>query len=248
MSRIFGVHLASKENSVAYIAIILSVLAILSVVFLISYGGKQAPEVSGRYITLTASGVAYGYPNQGLMYLFVNSTANNSSTALQNMESIVSRINSSVMPYLNGNASKIKTESYSLFKVYNSTNWEASEVIGVILPNVSNVNQVIGVLGKIDGVGIQSVQAQLSPSQFQSLLTLALQNAEQNATTQAQGIAGSGVPIQIQNITVEGYPIYYPLGLSSVPAISGGGGYNSSFFAGTTAVIRSVYVTYKIVG
>ena len=65
--------------------------------------------------------------------------------------------------------------------------------------------------------------------------------------TQAQGIAGSGVPIQIQNITVEGYPIYYPLGLSSVPAISGGGGYNSSFFAGTTAVIRSVYVTYKIV-
>ncbi len=139
-------------------AIILSVLAILSVVFLISYGGKQTSTatVPGRYITLTASGVAYGSPTQGLVYLFVNATANNSSTALQNMESIVSALNSSIMPYLNGNVSEIKTESYSVFKVYNSTNWEASEVISVTLPNISNTNRVIGVLGGIGGVGVQS--------------------------------------------------------------------------------------------
>ena len=251
---------AVRSGSTTALSIAIAFVGVAILFFAFSFMAR-APEHQ-VLISLSASGIINASPDQASVFLYLNATGDNSAAAVSNLSTIASELNSSIMPYLNSNSSLIKTLSYSVYspqKCINSTPYYyppvlcvpqnaskyyvAAEYIQVTVPQVSNVNPVLGALSSIPGVSINNVGSDLSVQQEAALNQQALAMALDNATSQARILAGNK-GIELQNITVENGYIYYPMraGLSA----SSSGVPSKTFFPGTASVTKSIMAVFKV--
>ncbi|MDE1869628.1 MAG: SIMPL domain-containing protein [Candidatus Micrarchaeota archaeon] len=95
------------------VALVLSIISIVAVIALVSgaIGGGSV-----HTITVSASGTAYGYPDQGTIYMYLNGTGKSPSSANANLTGTVDAIGAALAPYLNNNMSLIQTQSYNIYK------------------------------------------------------------------------------------------------------------------------------------
>lgn len=195
------------------------------------------------YITVSASGVSYGYPQVATIYLRMNGTGSNAAIATANLSLTLNQFNFTMAKYLGNNSSGMSTQSYSLQRIYNSSKYEASEIVSLSVPQIANVSPMLGALSLIQNVYVIQTSSSLSNQQSEQLMQSALSLAIQNATSQAQVAAGSNA-ISIKNVTVSKgyvYPVY-PAAYS--------GGFNSAsvqnplFFNGREGVREQVTIEF----
>lgn len=211
-----------------------------------------------RTITVTASGSVSSVPNQAQLTLSLNATGATAAAAVSNLGTIAGSLNATLLPLLNGNASNMQTQSYSVFvppRCSNSTlyypaqsgcipqgqpmYYVAEESLMVTLPNAGNATAAITGATSINGVGISGISAKLSAQQQSGMMQQALQLALSNATSQATALA-NGEQVEVVNMTVQNGYIIYPLStVSAAQAAS-----NQSFFSGRATVTKSVYVIF----
>ncbi len=231
------------DQLMAIIALV--AIIVLGIVVVSIYGARTTQESHGS-ITLSATGVASGFPSEGEMVIFVNGTGTTTAAAEENLSTTISKLNLTILPYLHNNVSKIKTVSYLLTRKYNSPVYEASENLDVLVPEVGNVTNILERIASLNNVYVMGVSSKLSASDISSLRNESLSLALQNATGQAE-ILARGAQIEVSNISAGSYYVYpyIPLGLSvsSPTAISSKGG--SSFFEGTSKVVEQVTVTFR---
>jgi uncharacterized protein YggE len=148
--------------------------------------------------------------------------------ATSNISSTLKVLNYSLAQFIGGNLSDIKTTAYSLRKSYNvsrnEATYTATELLQVTIPEVGNVSTLLGTISAIQDVYVTSVSAQLTDAQISALRYEALSYALQNATAQAQTLAGGQV--YVGNVTVNSFA-YYPFAAS--------GGFAASQTLGTSA-------------
>ena len=235
--------MAKNSDFMAAAALTLSIVAILAVAWFASYAMQtHVVGSSASHVTVSASGTAYGYPDQAVIYFVVNGTGKSSAAAYSNLSATLAIVNRSLSRYLNGNLSAIKTVYYNSYVIYNTTIHSQQEELSVTLSNASNVTPVLGVLSLENNLRVQDVQVQFSSAQFNNLLSSALGKAITNATQQAQAVA-SGRTVTLENVSIDSYQ-YYPLEINRVGAA--GTISNTSFFTGTSSVVRTIYATFRI--
>ncbi len=231
------------DRLMAIIALV--AIIVLGIIVVLIYGSR-APQESYGSITLSATGVASGFPSEGEIVLFVNGTGMTTVAAEENLSLTISRLNITMLPYLHNNASKIKTISYILTKRYNPSAYEASETLDVLVPEVGNVTGILEKVASLNNTYIISVSSGLSSSDISTLRNESLSLALQNATGQAE-ILANGAALEVSNISVGRYYVYpyasFGLGASSPTSTSSKGG--SSFFEGTDEVVEQITVTFR---
>jgi uncharacterized protein YggE len=228
------------------------------------YTYQQTYSAQGmRTITLTASGSASASPETAEVQVSMNATGATPALAEANLSSSVALMNSTVLPFLNGNTSKIQTTSYQIQQATNCTYdssmpyycithrlpyYVASESFEITVPKIGNSSGVITGLSRISGLELDGVQAALSADQQSSLNQQALSAALANATSQAQLLAGEGTPIEVENITVQSSEVYYPYGVFAGAAVAAPKATNSSamFFGGVSTTQKSIRVVFAI--
>lgn len=214
-----------------------------------------------RYITISATGTASAQPTEGVLYLSVRGNGKTAAAATYNLSIALNQMNATLLKYIGGNLSLIKTTYYNLYNqtntyppcygaacpVYASYNgFVASEQLTVTIPNTQNVSKAIGALSAVNNIQITSASATLSDAQITALRTEAFENALENATSQASALTGNA-SLSAQNITVNNYyfyPVAYALGTSG----SAGNAVNSSnpsFYSGTDSVTESINVVFS---
>jgi uncharacterized protein YggE len=223
--------------------------------------------ISNASITVSASGSVTSDPDEALIYLFLNSTGSSFSSAVENLSSVAEMLNSTLMPLLGGNASLIRTLYYKVYTPPSCVNvtpyyypkpyyciqplspkiYVASEYLLVTLPNVSNVNQALMDISKITGIGISDVSSMLSSQKQMIMMQEALAFAMDNATSQAQAVAGSGVQLKTQNISITSGYLVYPYLASGEGALASTALYsgNQTFFPGTATITKNVNVVFR---
>jgi len=267
--------MAKDKDMMQNISLALSIVAILAVAAIalgIFNGGV-------RTITVTASGIAYGYPDQASLSMFVNGTGQTAVAANSNLSATISAIGNALGPYVNDNLSKIQTQSYNLFKTriqmcsnvtkgptislpapfycsaqifngssfyccYNQSVFMATQTVVVTIPNINNASSAFTSISNLPNVGSQSLSQSLSDKESAMLMNNSLTSALDNATAQAQLLAGSGYTVAIINISIQGSPYFYSPYANF--ATSGPVG-SSGFFSGRIGVSRSVAVQFRIV-
>lgn len=193
-------------------------------------------------ISVSASGIAYGSPQAATLYVLINGSGNTPEIATSNLSLSLSAFNSTVSKYIGGNLSRITTQSYSLQKVYNTTMYQASEYVSVSIPNIASISSLLGALSTINNVYINQVSADLSGQQVAAMTNEALKLALQNATAQAQTLAGNST-LTITNIsTIQSGP-YPSYRYFSAAANTAGG--NPIYFSGRQAVEETVNVQFS---
>ena len=257
--------MATQKDSGRYPYIITIILVlILGAVLLINTLQQKAgsPVQELGFVEVSAAGYAYGTPSQALVYITVNGSGNTSAGAVSNLASTLGQLNSTLLHYVNGNASQIKTQSLSVYQqcssyvppytqykqvLYpgcNQTNYEAQEGIVVTLPNVNNVSSLVGSVSQIPNVLVGSVSVQRSDSQASALRDTALQNALSNATSQA-GVLAGGKNLTLINVSVDSYyayPFAMTMGSSTQHASSA-----PVFYAGRYQVSETVSARFSYV-
>jgi len=215
-----------------------------------------------RTITVTATGLASASPAMATVYVTMNATGMTASLANANLSARVNEFNTTVLPFLNGNVSRIQTTSYQVYQPSNCTYvnvsnyciykkldyYIATESMSVTIPSISNASNALTQMLAIQNLQLQSVQATLSNSQKTALNQEALTQALTNATSQAKALAGSE-SIRVENISVQSsviYPYYYSVGAAS-SATPGAKTVNSTvFYGGTISAQKSVYVVFSM--
>ncbi len=199
------------------------------------------PGNSQKTITVRASGTSYGYPEEGIVYLSVNGTGLTPEIATSNLSLSLAKLNYTLSKY--ANSSSIKTTYYSLSKVYNSTMYTAVEGIEVDT-SAANVSPVLGAVASVKGILVLSASAKLSNAQTSQLINQALASAMQNATSQAELLAGTN-SVTAVNISSYSYYIYpvYSTGVFSGAAAPGA--QNPAFFTGTQSVNEQINVVFR---
>ena len=213
-------------------------------------------------ITVSSSGSVTASPAQAKIYLFVNATGNTSASAAANLSAKMGIFNSTLMPFIGYNSSRIQTLSYSVYApgpcynytypyyypvqycrpVYSPVFFVATESIAVTLPNVSMASEALAGISGVPGASVSNVAAVLSQQQQTVLGQQALALAMSNATAQAEAVTG-GAKLSIQNVTIQnGYLYYASYGAASSSAKS----YNQTFFSGTATVTKSIYVVFRV--
>ena len=251
----------SYSKSLAAIAIVIVAIVMLFIAFAISSSTpKQMP-----LIRIGASGTVTAVPNETSIYVYANGTGTTASSALANLSSIAGMLNQTIIPLLNGNVSNIQTLYFNIYvppQCPNSTSYYrpyyciplggqkfyvAAEDLLFNIPDSGNADSAIVKIAGFNGVSIGSVSAKLSTQQQMELSQQALAQALENATSQAQALAGSGTQISVVNITVNSGYIYPIYGAGSVGvAVSPSPPKNQSFFPGTIEVSRSITVIFGI--
>ncbi|MGA3021168.1 MAG: SIMPL domain-containing protein, partial [Candidatus Micrarchaeales archaeon] len=194
-------------------------------------GAAQFESVtSNASITVSASGKVTSDPDEALIYLFLNATGNTVSSAVNNLSSSAKTLNSTLMPLLGENTSLIRTLYYRVYSPAECMNvspyyypkpyycipplspkiYVASEYLLVTLPDVDNVDQAIMEVSAIQGTGISDVSSTLSSQKQTTMMQEALVLAMDNATSQAQTVAGSGAQLKVKNISINSGYITYP--------------------------------------
>lgn len=157
-------------------------------------------------ITVSAEGFAYGYPQQAYIYVSLNGSGQTASIASANASLALQRLNFSVERYLGGNLSRIKTTSYQLYKIHNSSAYEVYENLQLLIPNIDNLSYALANVSGISNVYVNSVSPVLSDYQIGGMRSQALAAALQNATSQAE-ILAHNASITQHNITVDSYTV-----------------------------------------
>lgn len=232
-----------NENLTAIFAIAavfaIGVILILNVFYYRSAGVPFLPSTASKgNITLTASGSVSASPDQAAVYINLNSTGRNASSATVNLTASLAELNSTLSKFIMINSTTIQTMSYSLYRVQNSSSYAAHERVQLTLPlNVTPA--ILGSLPSVSGISISGFNMQLSAEKISSLRATALAIAMQNATTQAQIIAGVYGPVHLTNVVVNGGNTFYP-GAYAQNAAS-----NVEIFPGTASVTESVTATFS---
>ena len=194
------------------------------------------------YLKITASGTDYAYPQSATVYVSMNGTGATAAIATSNLTLTLNQFNYTVAKYIGNNSSRITTQSYSLQKIYNSSNYKATELVSVSIPQVQNVTPLLTTLSLIQNVYIGQVLAQLANSQISTLTQSALAQALQNATGQAAVLSGNRT-LTIRNMTVSRNYVYpYPLYSNAGVSASGS---NPIFFNGRQGVQEQITVVYS---
>ncbi|MDE1810787.1 MAG: SIMPL domain-containing protein [Candidatus Micrarchaeota archaeon] len=200
----------------------------------------------GSVILVGASGIAYDTPAEATMYLLVNGTGNSTAAATANVSTTLAAVNKTISGYINGNTTYISTTGYSSYRIYNSTNYAVYENLAVTVPNITNIGSAISGVSQIPNVYVSSVQPMLSDQQLSVMRADALWRALQNATVQAQVLAGPGSQIKQTNITVNTYSVVpYPAYANSF-AVAGGTSKAAAqtYYGGRSKLVESVSVTF----
>lgn len=130
-----------------------------------------------------------------------------------------------------------------LYCCYNQTAYVAAQSVVATIPNINNVSSAFTSVSNIPNVYSQSLSQKISSKQSATLMNLSLSSALENATSQAQILAGSANNVQVINVSVSGGPVYYPSYFTNGAQASSSG---SSFFAGRVGVTRSVNVVFRV--
>ncbi len=231
-----------NDNLVAGITIgAIFAFAVVAMILAVSYGPYAHKPLSNStlsYITVTATGSVSAVPSQSVIYIMANGTAHSAANATAKLSQTITSIDSALSGYLSGNGSSIQTTSYNLYRPYNSSAYTASEGITVTLP-VNYTSAGITALSVVNGTYITGVNIQLSKSQVAGLGSTALAIAMQNATTQAQEVAGPRTPLTISSISINSNGYFYP-----APGLALGANL-VKVFPGTQSVTQSVTVKYQ---
>lgn len=232
-----------KTETYLLIIAILAILVMGAVLATAVLYPNGVASLGGRsnYITVSAQGFAYGYPTQAILYLSLNGSGPTASIATTNASLTLQRLNYSVKGYVNGNLSLIKTLSYSLFKVRNSTQYEVVESLKVTIPNINNASAALGNLSSINNVYVNSVSPVLSNSQIKAMIGEALSDALANATAQAKVLANNAT-VTTHNISVSSYYVF--------PSFNSGaalpsGAQASLFYSGQNQVSESITASFS---
>lgn len=196
-------------------------------------------------ITVSAEGFAYGYPQQAYIYVSLNGSGQTASIAATNASLTLQRLNFSVERYLGGNLSRIKTTSYQLYRVHNSSAYEVYENLQLLIPNVDNLSYALANVSGISNVYVSSVSPVLSDYQISNMRSQALAAALENATSQASILAHNASVTQ-HNITVDSYtimPLAYTAYGSSSPLPSPEQGL--VYYTGRNEVSESITATFS---
>ncbi|MDE1846313.1 MAG: SIMPL domain-containing protein [Candidatus Micrarchaeota archaeon] len=96
-------------------ALVLAALAVIGVVLLALLGGyKGCLGCAFQTISVSASGTAFGYPDQAAISMNANGTGQAPAIANANLTGTVNLIGSALSPYINKNFSQIQTQYYSV--------------------------------------------------------------------------------------------------------------------------------------
>lgn len=239
-----GNRLLPTVGAVALIltAILLAIM-IVAVLYAAASGHAGAPQ---GYVTVSASGSASEPPSQALLYVTVNGTGPTVQGAVSNMSAAMQGVNSTLYGYLGGNASMISTTQYNVYRTYNRSTYTATESVTVTVPNVSDVNQALGALSRLNQTYVTGVSARLSDSQVSELRGEALKSALLNATEQA-GQLVYPKDVRLTNASISSYVIRpYPMyaasaAASGVPTRE----VTPSFFGGTAYVSESITAVFS---
>ncbi len=225
----------------AIAAIALLVLGSLLAMSILS----QRPSFVGNlsYITVSASGTSYATAQNATIYVSMNGTGASGAEATANLSVVLEDFNSTVLKYIGGNRSLITTQSYTLYRAYNSTNYTAAETVAVTVPHIGNVAALLGALSHVRSAYIGGVSAMLSPQLADQLTNNALSIALQNATSQAQILAGA-MPVTVMNITVSG-PYVFPIVGYSTAGSGAASGRSPIFYSARQGVTQRVTVLYS---
>lgn len=237
-------------------------LAAISFVYLARSPSQSRPLVNS--VSVTATGSVSQVPTTAVIYLYANGTGNSTAQAAANLSGTIGKLNSTILPYLNGNGSLIKTTYYNVQRAYsyvsypmlpspepivnksNSTPvYVATEDISVTLPSLSSLNLALSSLASIPNVNIQDASAALSSSQISSLRQSALTLAVANATSQASGVIGNATVLW-KNVTIQS-SYFYPYAIGDLSSAASGSAQTTTapkFFNGTDSVTETVYVTF----
>jgi uncharacterized protein YggE len=118
----------NKNDFVMYLIVLFAVI-IFSALILFSFATTFSSKVQGSQVngtqlntvTVTASGSASAKSSEAELYMTVNGTGPTSGIAVQNLSETLSRFNSTILPFINGNLSQISTTYYNVNKVYNGS-------------------------------------------------------------------------------------------------------------------------------
>jgi uncharacterized protein YggE len=240
--------------------LIFPILIALSLAF-IGYAILQGAPQRLSLITVSASGSVSAVPSQAQMTLFLNATGATAAGAVSNLSAIAGSLNTTLLPFLNGNASAIQTQSYNVYPASNCTPayypayplttticpspfrfYKASEYLLVTLPEASSTDSAVSALSAIGGISISGISAKLSAQQQSGMQQQALSLAIANATGQASALSG-GRQVTVQNITVQGGYVFYPnYGTFSAASAAS----NQTFFVGRATVTKSIYVVFNV--
>ena len=224
----------------AIAALALLVLGALLAVSILSHRPYSAGGLS--YITVSASGTSYATPQNATVYISMNGTGATAAEASANLSVVLGDFNSTALKYIGGNRSLITTQSYTLYRAYNSTNYTAAESVAVMVPHIGNVASLLGALSGVRNTYIIGVSAMLSPQQIGQLTNNALSIALQNATSQAQALAG-GMQVTVRNITVAG-PYIFPVAGYGAQVSAAGSSRSPIFYSGRQGITQRITVIY----
>ncbi len=223
-----------------FYAILTLVIFIMGAIILVGtlYPGGIGNPSGHSLVTVTARGQATAVPDEAVVYIEVNGSGASPKLAVDNLTMALDRLNLTLYKYVGGNASLIKTISYTMNKAYNRSSYEAQEFLEARLYNMQNVSPMLGALASLSDVYVLSVSSRLSEAQGSGLESEALLNAMDNATEQARVLTGNAT-LTVKNITAENYFAPYP-GIDMLSASSGG----PSYSAGTEEVTVSITVSF----
>lgn len=224
----------------AIAAIALLVLGALLAASILS----QRPYSGGSlsYITVMASGTSYATPQNATIYVSMNGTGATAAGATADLSLVLESFNSTALKYIGGNRSLITTQSYTLYRPYNSTNYTAAESVAVTVPHIDSVAPLLGALSEVRNTYIGGVSVMLSPQQIGQLTNNALSIALQNATSQAQALAG-GMQVTVRNITVAG-PYIFPVAGYGAQGSAEVSAHNPIFYSGRQGITQRITVVY----
>ncbi|VVB76792.1 Uncharacterised protein [uncultured archaeon] len=256
---------SKDKNGTNYILIGLALIIALASVTYVGVAVMRADAHHLRTISVSSTGVAMASPAAAMVQITVNATGTTVALANANLSSIIGQLNTTLLPYINRNLSNVETTYYTIYPattcVYpaNATPlssispyycvleklpyYVATESITITVPNIDNSSAALSAISAVPSLTLNGVQAQLSVTQERALGQLALSNAMANATTQAQLLAGSGVELKVENITVTNSQLIYPGVYSSAGTVKDAA---RVIYGGQASVQKSVSVVFSI--
>ena len=195
-------------------------------------------------LSVTASGTVSNVSAEALLYVTMNATGATNGAAVSNLTSTLNSFNSTISGYIDGNLSKMTTQSFQVYKLYNRSGYQATETVQVIVPSIRNTGAAIGAVSAIPNVYVTGAYPRLSDAQLSMMRKQALALALSNATSQARSLIGNSAIIS-RNITINSYNVFpYAYGVTSSAAIPGSVTVTPQFYGGTNKVTESITVVF----
>ena len=226
-----------------YVVVLLALL-VFAALAAISLHSSGLTAGRANSLSVTASGTVSNVSAESLLYVTMNATGATNGAAVSNLTSALNSFNSTISGYIGGNLSKITTQSFQVYKLYNRSGYQATEMVQVIVPDIHNTGSAIGALSSIPNVYVTGAYPRLSDAQMSMMRKQALALALGNATSQARALIGDSAIIS-RNITINSYYVLpYAYGVTTSSAIPGSVTVTPQFYGGTNRVTESITVVF----